>query len=219
MHRSETDVLKTCMKREERFVKRVGKRAAMNAYRVNSSDSERCTLMITESHTACHKSNECKKAETKIEKSRVKVSNSLTELFHTLKSEGVIVQTALGPDGSFRIGQWILRSQFVKSYMVQYTHNHGAQKYLDDATDLAQPDVSISQVGQRVTQGQNKLSGTADHEYEGRWPWYMVWAWRIDINVFCLPFAIYYFHHFLSSILLCYVVCVSQVQVFEYTLN
>jgi hypothetical protein len=124
--------------------------------------------MITESHTACHKSNECKKAETKIEKSRVKVSNSLTELFHTLKSEGVIVQTALGPDGSFRIGQWILRSQFVKSYMVQYTHNHGAQKYLDDATDLAQPDVSISQVGQRVTQGQNKLSGTADHEYEGR---------------------------------------------------
>jgi len=175
MHRSETDVLKTCMKREERFVKRVGKRAAMNAYRVNSSDSERCTLMITESHTACHKSNECKKAETKIEKSRVKVSNSLTELFHTLKSEGVIVQTALGPDGSFRIGQWILRSQFVKSYMVQYTHNHGAQKYLDDATDLAQPHVSIS-------------------------------------NVFCLPFALYYFHHFPWAVYISNYVCTTGSQ-------
>jgi hypothetical protein len=104
MHRSETDVLKTCMKREESFVKILGKRAAMNAYRVHRTDSERCTLMITESPTACHQSNESKKAETKTEKPRVKVSNSLTDLFYTLKSEGVIVQTALGPDGSFRIG-------------------------------------------------------------------------------------------------------------------
>ena len=104
MHRSENDVLKSGSKREESASKILGKRAAMNAYRVHRSESERCTLMITENPPACHQSNESKKAETKTEKPRVKVSNSLTDLFYTLKSEGVIVQTALGPDGSFRIG-------------------------------------------------------------------------------------------------------------------
>jgi len=107
MHRSENDVLKTGSKREESASKILGKRAAMNAYRVHRSEPdepERRTLMITGSPTACHKSNEFKKTLNQTYKSRVKVSNSLTELFNTLKSEGVIVQTALGPDGSFKIG-------------------------------------------------------------------------------------------------------------------
>jgi hypothetical protein len=51
------------------------------------------------------KRNEVKKPGNKTEMPRIKVTNSLTQLFNTLTSEGVIVQTALGPDGSFKVGR------------------------------------------------------------------------------------------------------------------
>ena len=92
----------------ENLSKTLSKRAAMNACRVLRSESERCTVpgsFLTESSTACMQRNEVKKPGKMMEMPRIKVTNSLTQLFNTLTSEGVIVQTALGPDGSFKVGR------------------------------------------------------------------------------------------------------------------
>ena len=92
----------------ENLSKTLSKRAAVNVCRVHRSESERCTgteSFWTESSTACMKRNEVKKPGNKTEMPRIKATNSLTQLFNTLTSEGVIVQTALGPDGSFRVGR------------------------------------------------------------------------------------------------------------------
>jgi hypothetical protein len=92
----------------ENLSKTLSKRAAMNACRVHRSESERCTVtesFVTESSTACMKRNEVKKPGNKTDMPRIKVTNSLTQLFNTLTSEGVIVQTALGPEGSFKVGR------------------------------------------------------------------------------------------------------------------
>jgi len=96
------------MHQRESESKTLSKRAAMNVSRVHRSESDRCTKtesFSTESSTACLKRNEVKKPGNKTEMPRIKVTNSLTQLFNTLTSEGVIVQTALGPDGSFKVGR------------------------------------------------------------------------------------------------------------------
>jgi hypothetical protein len=83
-------------------------RASRNVCRVHRSESERCTVtesFLTESSTACLKRNEVQKPGNKTKMPRIKVTSSLIQLFNTLTSEGVIVQTALGPDGSFKVGR------------------------------------------------------------------------------------------------------------------
>ncbi len=74
----------------------------------------------------------------KTEKPRVKFTRSLTEMFNELKSEGAIVQTAVGPLGSFRVTSCKDKAKEEPELMMEILQNFSEEEVAAQGESLSE---------------------------------------------------------------------------------